>query len=507
MSGQKTPVDVIRVGLWLHVRPWQDWMADICTCTIKNSAVNYQFLSDEDKKLLGTYRKDLYVLGTSDTAAVLHGLWPLLEARLKSKGIPYTYRDNNIKPDLDDLDYNRLEGIRLRDKQDVMLSAVLSSWNGIVKAPPAMGKSFIIELLCKLYLGKVKVLVATTRLTVVKELFARIKARCPDAHVRRCDGSHSFREDADVCVCSAQSLDKVPGDWPGIVLFDEVHAAPAPSIFLGLTGFSCRMFGFSATPKGRSDGGNKITEAMFGQDIVHFTYQEALDVNTVVPIEVRMVKLAGADLSYPSPSLLSQMGVWRNVHRNLRIRDAARELQRLGHKKILIIVETAEHAYMIRKYLPEFVILHGPMDPDRVTELRKNCVMSDTDDPAPKADKIVADFRSGESPYVIATFVLREGVSFPDLDALIRADGQCGQIPCVQIGGRTGRLFEGKKQGVVVDFIDGFGKDLYGRSMGRIRQYQKEGWSVYEWNLPKTGTVVSPAVLAGGTAPVSPQSP
>ena len=502
MSKQtETPVEITRLGLWLHIRPWMPWMSDVCTCTVKNSAVNYRWLSDEDKKALATTRKELFVLGTKDTAAALHGLWPLLEEKLKAKNIPYSYRDSNQKPDIDKLDYNRLEGVRFRDKQDLIISAVLSSWSGIIKGPPAVGKSYIIELLCKLYCGNLKVLVTSTRLTVVKELFDRIKARCPEANVRRCDGSHSFREDADICVCSAQSLDKVPGEWPGIVLFDEVHAAPAPSIFLGLVSFNCRVFGFSATPRGRSDGATKIITAMFGPEIVEVTYSEAVKAESVVPIEVRMVRVSGPQIMHQNPAMLNQIGIWRNVTRNLRIRDVARELQKLGHKKILIMAETVEHIYLLKKYLPEFKAIHTPVAPDRLAELIKKCVMTDRDDPSPNIDKIKGEFKSGVSPFVLSSFVLKEGIDVKDLDALIRADGQTGQISCVQIGGRTSRLFEGKTHGIVVDFLDDFGPKLYGRSINRVKQYQKEGWAVYEWQLPKVnnGTIAVPA----GTGTVS----
>lgn len=497
-------VDVTRVGLWLFVRPWLPWMEDVCTCLVRNSAVDYQYMSKEDKKVLASFKKPLFVLGNNgESASVLHGLWPLLEERLQKKGIPYSYRDNNIKPDLDRLDYNRIEGERLREGQDVMLSAVLSEWNGIVNAPPAMGKSFVIELLCKLYAGNIKVLVTSTRLTVVKELTDRIRKRCPDTYVRRCDGAHTFDEEADICVCSAFSLDKVPGDWPGIILFDEVHAAPASSIFLGLASFNCRMFGFSATPEGRGDGGNAITRAMFGKEIAKFTYQHAVTNGTVVPIEVRMVRLNGPAVTYHNPSLLNAFGIWRNVPRNLRIRDAARELQRLGHSKILIMVETVEHAYLLKKYLPEFKVVYSPIDPERKAELVKKCVMSEEDDPAPDVEGLKKEFREGKSPYVISTFIWKEAVDVPSLDALIRADGQPGEIPCVQICGRTSRLFEGKSLGIVVDFIDDFGPKLLGKSITRMKRYQKEGWSVYEWQLPKTpaGTV---SLASGARTEVQP---
>lgn len=69
-------------------------------------------------------------------------------------------------------------------------------------------------------------------------------------------------------------------------------------------------------------------------------------------------------------------------------------------------------------------------------------------------------------------------VDFPDLGAVVRADGQAGFIPSIQIGGRAQRVFEGKPFGIVVDFTDRFCQALQRRAQTRLKAYKQEGWEI-----------------------------
>jgi superfamily II DNA or RNA helicase len=77
----------------------------------------------------------------------------------------------------------------------------------------------------------------------------------------------------------------------------------------------------------------------------------------------------------------------------------------------------------------------------------------------------------------------REGVDLPDLPVVIRADGQCGLIASIQIGGRVSRTHESKSIGLVIDFRDHFCKETYDKSCAKIGHYRAEGWRVIEWKV------------------------
>lgn len=93
-------------------------------------------------------------------------------------------------------------------------------------------------------------------------------------------------------------------------------------------------------------------------------------------------------------------------------------------------------------------------------------------------ESIKADLRSSKITRVIATTVFKQGVDFPDLQAVVRMDGMTGRIPSVQIGGRPGRITETKQVGIVIDFMDDYGSYFLNRSYERKEKYEEEGWHV-----------------------------
>lgn len=85
-------------------------------------------------------------------------------------------------------------------------------------------------------------------------------------------------------------------------------------------------------------------------------------------------------------------------------------------------------------------------------------------------------FAKGTLRGVISTYVFRQGVNFPHLRVLIRADSVTSEIAGIQIPGRLSRLDEGKDYGYLVDLYDGFCDWAKARSQDRIAQYEKQGW-------------------------------
>jgi superfamily II DNA or RNA helicase len=98
----------------------------------------------------------------------------------------------------------------------------------------------------------------------------------------------------------------------------------------------------------------------------------------------------------------------------------------------------------------------------------------------PDKDKIRKDFESGDLQKVIATTVWKEGVDFPDLEVVIRADGMSGYIVGIQMGGRLTRL--SPKDKILIDFNDDFGPKLQDRADRRFDHYRKEGWQIENWD-------------------------
>ena len=78
----------------------------------------------------------------------------------------------------------------------------------------------------------------------------------------------------------------------------------------------------------------------------------------------------------------------------------------------------------------------------------------------------------------IATGVWSVGVSFNDLEVLIRAEGSGSRTAATQVPGRVCRISSQIKKpyGLVIDFADNFEPVLAKRSAERFREYAKHQW-------------------------------
>jgi len=471
-------------GNLLLVEPWLDDFSEVCTFTHRKGLYGAERF--EKRKEYEYVKISMYNVsdkGNGTTYAVLsHRLVRFCTA----KKIAYDFRDlNPALPVLSAV----LPGYEYRTGQQDAVQAVLDNPRGIVKGVPAYGKSEMVGVLCRIFSTQ-RILVTTRSKQVINELAERYK-NAP-GKVTICNATHPFKLDSRIVICSDMSLHKVPDDWPEVLFFDEIHHVGAAVPSSQLSRFQkARMYGLSATPKGRSDGSNMVAEAFFGKVICTVDYQEAVAGGNVSPVEVRMVPVGGTDYdsyydrtkAYATKINLERHGIWRNYERNMAVKKAVDKLLAEKIGKILILATTAEHCYYLKKLLPYFTAVHSEINPERVEKLKAQKVFFDTDNPKPDLADIKKRFRDGDLDYIVATGTLKEGVDFPNLRALIRVDGLSGEIPSIQSGGRVMRVFEGKEKGVIVDFTDNFGTQLERRSNARRQQYRKAGWEVKEWPI------------------------
>ena len=93
----------------------------------------------------------------------------------------------------------------------------------------------------------------------------------------------------------------------------------------------------------------------------------------------------------------------------------------------------------------------------------------------------VASIRDGSLPFdcVVGTFsLLSAGTDFPSLDTLVFAGDVKSDILQEQSIGRVRRLFEGKKEPLIIDVQDS-GNYVLARQAGeRNKFYNAQGWAV-----------------------------
>jgi superfamily II DNA or RNA helicase len=304
---------------------------------------------------------------------------------LSGYGLEYTYSDlrTNLLPAAN---YDRLSDlgeISFKYKQDQVLTTIDSCDGGIIVAPTGYGKTFILMLLLKLY-PKSKIVVVSPGLDLLKSTYERLLSVCPD--IGRIGGGKSelgYR----VTLCSADSLHKADLEAAQLIIYDEVHSAGTDSRIKDLSRFTnAKFIGFSALFPARSDGADDMVEALFGPVLLRIHYDDAARNNAVTPIKVLMINVPPEDgVSYPyrSPVAWARHVYWRNDYRNGIIAKAVSKIpQWLGVQdpQVLVMVDKLDHAYELRKKIPDYEIVYASKSDEFHNQLVKRKLAKDDEE-------------------------------------------------------------------------------------------------------------------------------
>jgi len=369
-----------------------------------------------------------------------------------------------------------------RPGQDVILAKIACTDRGQIVVPTGDGKSWVICQICRMY-PNTPILIIVSSKGEAKNIRDRILGYFPATEFGQIGGG---RRDLDrrITICINRSLQLVDSmkTKPKFILYDEVHtsAGKQTSYLLGhISESGPKMFGFTATANMRADGADMAAETLFGPIIHESEYEESLEKGNVVPIRVIMKSVPnGPIITVKRTDSVNRHGIWRNKIRNELIASDAHEYSSDG-QQLLIKVSTVEHGLELLRFLPDFVFVYSSMDPWLRDKYTKEGVINPAEHPLSKhqQDELQELFTRGEIRQVIAT-CWNQGVDFPQLEVLIRADGLSSKIQNVQLPGRLSRHFEGKDSGLLIDYMDEFNTTLNGRAKLRARGYRKMKWDV-----------------------------
>ena len=91
-----------------------------------------------------------------------------------------------------------------------------------------------------------------------------------------------------------------------------------------------------------------------------------------------------------------------------------------------------------------------------------------------------AGFKACKSGILIMTqSIAAEGLDIPDLDIIINAAANKGDVKSIQVLGRVLRIFGGKSEAKYIDFVDA-GYHTSGHSLQRMEAFRKQGHTVIE---------------------------
>lgn len=424
-----------------------------------------------------------------DTLITTYGMCPAVVRFLQKEG--HTLQCQDLTPP--DQNYIHLEPDRsvldryaFRTGQLEALEAFIQGRHGVLCAPVGFGKTFLLSVLIQMY-PTAKFHICTRSRDVLNEIYRRLVSVTPD--VGMFCGERKDR-DCRVTVITADSLGRLDTQDVAFLIFDECHQAAAPTymdVLLNKYTVS-RMYGFTATPRGRSDGADTALNWIFGDVIYNMNYEAGVQGGLVVPITVEWLHCFDADGTsgmWSETVSRNRHLIWRNGYRNALISSYVNE-KCAEDEKVLILVSTIEHALYLKQYLPEFTLVHGNLKPDDLYRYQRQGLLPEDYVPLKAKDRnrMKEEFKNGTLRRVIATDVWSTGVDFPDLSVVINASARASSISAMQGGGRASRVADGKSSARVVDIVDRFdgtNSPFYRNACGRKQTYEEAGWTQSGW--------------------------
>jgi len=244
-----------------------------------------------------------------------------------------------------------------------------------------------------------------------------------------------------------------------VVIYDETHIIASKSfetVSKVLINSKYR-FGFSATAK-RDDGNDNVIYAHTGSVVYRRRAQELIKDNVLVEPEATF-------FNYGSKIVVSDNwqneyadGIVDNDLRNNTIKKIAEEYLAAG-KQVMILTKMIRHGEWFKNCIKGADLIYGKTDDD----LRVD---------------ILEDFKTGKLKCLIGNMkIFNKGINIKNLDVLINAAGNAGDVVTVQTIGRILRKNPGKTKAYYVDFMDA-GEYLHKHSMSRIAALKAEDYNV-----------------------------
>jgi superfamily II DNA or RNA helicase len=425
---------------------------------------------------------DVMFIKEHDAAYLPYGFKSKLLEYLEEMNIEYTINDH-IKS-MPEPVWDKLDGVELRDGQLECMKAIINHKGGVIQAPPGFGKSFIIVQMCRIF-PELRFVICTRAASVVRTLYERFLGI---EELKDCTGIYGAGMKkglgSRIMICTNKSVLNADYRHCDVLFIDEAHGVGSATDADTFACFSSALrYGFSATPKGRSDGADYMLEAICGRVIFSYEFSKAVEAGSVVPIKVIMHRINSEckSVNYKTPVGYVRHGIWFNKDRNRRIAEIARYYMKMG-KQVIIMTKTIAHLMQISMLLPEAAVAYSPssVSPKDFEDYKNIGMMRGERLTGKGLVELQTRIEKGEIPVCICTKIFKEGVDFTGLRVLIRADGESGSIDNYQIPGRLTRLHTDKEEGLLVDFIDEFDDRLMNRSKLRMKSYRKNSFKVIE---------------------------
>ena len=349
-----------------------------------------------------------------------------------------------------DLRYNYFMRLQLRDYQKKAIQAAIQARKEgfrrlLVCLPTGAGKTVIFSELCRL--AQQNVLVLAHREELLFQARSKISMMTENTITVGIEqGDNHAPDNAKVVVASIRSLRSdrlqalIQKHEFGLIIYDECHHAAAEDNMRVLRDLGCfnatwsgTLIGFTATTK-RADG--------IGLDKVFEVIVYDRSILDMIK-EGYLVPLRGYRIN-TSQELYNLIGEAEELEEQIDIESrnalVARSIQELARdRRTIVFCVTVLHAINMAKALNALGIstgvIYGDMPRDKRTEILK-------------------DFRAERLQCLTNVMVLTEGFDDPGVSCIAMARPTKSESLYAQCVGRGARLFEGKEDCIVLDFVD-----------------------------------------------------
>jgi superfamily II DNA or RNA helicase len=237
---------------------------------------------------------------------------------------------------------------------------------------------------------------------------------------------------------------------------DEFHKSAAETyqkVFAKLPNTKYRL-GLTATVK-RDDGKEPILFSILNEIVCKITADELITMGFLIRPTIEFHKIESLDI-YDNYTEEYRQNIILDPARNEKILEIVEDH---GNKKILILTKMVAHGRMLNDAISDSGHIHGVLGKE-------------------KREKIFKDFKEGNINCLILTISIgAEGLDIPDLDVIINAAANKGDVKSIQILGRVLRKFNKKKEAIYVDFLDD-SKYLKKHSKARMKVFKEQGHKV-----------------------------
>lgn len=405
----------------------------------------------------------------------MQGFWVGLKAHLERKG--YVVQLEDLRKAFPQPRFELMHGFRFNQEQ--LLKDFLSKdMSGLLGAPTRYGKSTLIKNTLRAYTGLTTVVTAPGA-DLVKQLYEDIKVDLPQRDVKLIGaGSRVRYPSEDITVISMDSMDKADFGRTELLLIDEPHAAVTDSRLPILNAFQkARRLGFGATLKGRFDGKDALITGLIGPVLAERTYREAVAEGAICPLRVYLLRIP-----------IHKRSINTGWNRNQAYKHLLYESGRMAKVANRICKELIPDEWQTLLFIKNEKQADLYLD-----EIGQEGTIAMAKKLTPKQrEEVMERMRSDNIKRCIASDIYSQGVTFNHVRVMINLSGGGNNTTTIQKPGRLAEVREGKKAGIIVDFMFYPAEDLTMQNCGpgvrmlfvdsnnRKKAYEEKGYEVVE---------------------------